>query len=235
MAAATCRRPSAPAVAGALPDSYGARRNRRPFNSTAFWIAHQQFLNTITAGSSGILVFLDSNTRGDDPMTVHTGKHFLQIPGPTNVPDRVLRAMDMPTIDRRGPEFGQLGLEVLEGCKAVFRTKNPVAIYPSSGTGAGAAAIVNTLSPGDKVLMVETGHFATLWKGLAEKFKLDVEFLPGDWRRGAQPEEISLRLADDREHRIKAVMVVHNETSTGGTSRNYEIPRAIDRQKHPAV
>ena len=168
-------------------------------------------------------------------MTVHTGKHFLQIPGPTNVPDRVLRAMDVPTIDHRGREFAQLGLEVLEGCKAVFRTKNPVVIYPSSGTGAWEAAIVNTLSPGDKVLMVETGHFATLWKGLAEKFKLDVEFLPGDWRRGAQPEEIGVRLADDRQHRIKAVMVVHNETSTGVTSRIPEIRRAIDRAKHPAL
>jgi aspartate aminotransferase-like enzyme len=112
--------------------------------------------------------------QGASPVTVHTCKHFLQIPGPTNVPDRVLRAMDMPTIDHRGPEFAQLGLEVLEGCKAVFRTKNPVVIYPSSGTGAWEAAIVNTLSPGDKVLMVETGHFATLWKGLAEKFKLDL-------------------------------------------------------------
>lgn len=168
-------------------------------------------------------------------MTVHTGKHFLQIPGPSNVPDRVLRAMDMPTLDHRGPEFAQLGLEVLEGCKAVFRTKNPVVIYPSSGTGAWEAAIVNTLSPRDKVLMVETGHFATLWKGLAEKFKLDVEFLPGDWRRGAQPEEIGVRLADDRQHRIKAVMVVHNETSTGVTSRIPEIRRAIDRAKHPAL
>jgi alanine-glyoxylate transaminase/serine-glyoxylate transaminase/serine-pyruvate transaminase len=168
-------------------------------------------------------------------VTLHTGKHFVQIPGPTNVPDRVLRAMDMPTIDHRGPEFAQLGLEVLEGCKAVFRTKNPVVIYPSSGTGAWEAAIVNTLSPGDKVLMVETGHFAMLWKGLAEKFKLDVEFLPGDWRRGAQPEEIGSRLADDHQHRIKAVMVVHNETSTGVTSRIPEIRRAIDRAKHPAL
>jgi alanine-glyoxylate transaminase / serine-glyoxylate transaminase / serine-pyruvate transaminase len=116
---------------------------------------------------------------------VHTGKHFLQIPSPTNVPDRVLRAMDMPTIDHRGAEFAQLGLDVLEGCKAVFRTKNPVVIYPSSGTGAWEAAIVNALSPRDKVLMAETGHFATLWKNLAEKFKLDVDFLAGGWRRGA--------------------------------------------------
>jgi alanine-glyoxylate transaminase/serine-glyoxylate transaminase/serine-pyruvate transaminase len=166
---------------------------------------------------------------------VHTGKHFLQIPGPTNVPDRVLRAMDMPTIDHRGPEFAELGLAVLAGCKAVFRTKNPVVIYPSSGTGAWEAAIVNTLSPGDTVLMAETGHFATLWKGLAEKFKLEVDFVTGDWRRGAQPAEIEARLLADREHRIKAVMVVHNETSTGVTSRIHEIRKAIDRAKHPAL
>ncbi len=166
---------------------------------------------------------------------VHTGRHFLQIPGPTNVPDRVLRAMDMPTIDHRGPEFAQLGLDVLEGCKAVFRTKNPVVIYPSSGTGAWEAAIVNALSPGDKVLMAETGHFATLWKNLAEKFKLEVDFLAGDWRRGAQPAEIEAHLLADRERRIKAVMVVHNETSTGVTSRIHEVRKAIDRAKHPAL
>ena len=168
-------------------------------------------------------------------MTSHTGRHFLQIPGPTNVPDRVLRAMDMPTIDHRGPEFAQLGLDVLEGCKSVFRTKNPVVIYPSSGTGAWEAAIVNTLSGGDKVLMVETGHFAMLWKGLAEKFKLEVDLLAGDWRRGAQPAEIEARLVADRQHRIKAVMVDHNETSTGVTSRIHEIRKAIDRSKHPAL
>jgi alanine-glyoxylate transaminase/serine-glyoxylate transaminase/serine-pyruvate transaminase len=168
-------------------------------------------------------------------MTVHTGRHFLQIPGPTNVPDRVLRAMDMPTIDHRGPEFAQLGLDVLEGCKAVFRTKNPVVIYPSSGTGAWEAAIVNTLASGDKVLMAETGHFASLWKALAEKFKLDVDFIPGDWRHGAPPAEIEARLTADRQHRIKAVMVVHNETSTGVTSRIAEIRKAMDRAKHPAL
>jgi alanine-glyoxylate transaminase/serine-glyoxylate transaminase/serine-pyruvate transaminase len=168
-------------------------------------------------------------------MTGHTGRHFLQIPGPTNVPDRVLRAMDMPTIDHRGPEFAQLGLEVLEGCKAIFRTQKPVVIFPSSGTGAWEAAIVNTLSGGDKVLMVETGHFAMLWKGLAEKFKLEVDLLAGDWRRGAQPAEIEARLVADGQHRIKAVMVVHNETSTGVTSRIHEIRKAIDRSKHPAL
>jgi alanine-glyoxylate transaminase/serine-glyoxylate transaminase/serine-pyruvate transaminase len=168
-------------------------------------------------------------------MTVHTGKHFLQIPGPTNVPDRVLRAMDMPTIDHRGPEFAQLGLDVLEGCRSIFRTRNPVVIYPSSGTGAWEAAIVNTLAVGDKVLMAETGHFAMLWKGLAEKFRLEVDFLPGDWRRGAQPEDIEARLVADHQHRIKAVMVVHNETSTGVTSRIPEIRKAMDRARHPAL
>ncbi|MEH2510064.1 alanine-glyoxylate transaminase/serine-glyoxylate transaminase/serine-pyruvate transaminase [Nitrobacteraceae bacterium AZCC 1564] len=167
--------------------------------------------------------------------TVHTGRHFLQIPGPTNVPDRVLRAMDMPTIDHRGPEFAQLGLEVIEGSKKVFKTKNPVIIYPSSGTGAWEAAIVNTLSPGDKVLMVETGHFATLWRAMAERLKLDVEFVPGDWRHGASPEEIEARLSKDKQHAIKAVMVVHNETSTGVTSRIHEIRKAIDAAKHPAL
>jgi alanine-glyoxylate transaminase/serine-glyoxylate transaminase/serine-pyruvate transaminase len=143
--------------------------------------------------------------------------------------------MDMPTIDHRGPEFAQLGLDVLAGCRAVFRTKNPVVIYPSSGTGAWEAAIVNALSPGDKVLMAETGHFATLWKNLAEKFKLEVDFLAGDWRRGAQPAEIEAHLLADRERRIKAVMVVHNETSTGVTSRIHEVRKAIDRAKHPAL
>jgi alanine-glyoxylate transaminase / serine-glyoxylate transaminase / serine-pyruvate transaminase len=170
-----------------------------------------------------------------DPVVVHTGKHFLQIPGPTTVPDRVLRAMDMPTIDHRGPEFARLGIEVLEACKAVFRTTRPVVIYPSSGTGAWEAAIVNTLSPRDTVLMAETGHFAALWKSLAEKFKLTVELLPSDWRHGAQPEAIEARLAADRHHRIKAVMVVHNETSTGVTSRISEIRQAIDHAQHPAL
>jgi alanine-glyoxylate transaminase/serine-glyoxylate transaminase/serine-pyruvate transaminase len=165
----------------------------------------------------------------------HTGRHFLQIPGPTNVPDRVLRAIDMPTIDHRGPEFARLGLEVIEGCKSVFQTKNPVIIYPSSGTGAWEAAILNTLSPGDRVLMAETGHFATLWRKMAEKLKLDVEFLSGDWRHGADPAAIGARLAEDRAHTIKAVMVVHNETSTGVTSRIPEIRRAIDSAGHPAL
>jgi alanine-glyoxylate transaminase/serine-glyoxylate transaminase/serine-pyruvate transaminase len=167
--------------------------------------------------------------------TLHTGRHFLQIPGPTNVPDRVLRAIDMPTIDHRGPEFARLGLTVIEGAKRVFRTANPVVIYPSSGTGAWEAAIVNALSPGDRVLMAETGHFATLWRTMAGRLGLEVEFLEGDWRHGADPAAIGARLAEDRAHAIKAVMVVHNETSTGVTSRIPEIRRAIDQAHHPAL
>src|ERR1700681_378533 len=168
-------------------------------------------------------------------MTVHTGRHFLQIPGPTNVPDRVLRAMDMPSMDHRGPEFGAIGFEVLAGIQRVFRTKQPVIIYPSSGTGAWEAAIVNTLAPGDKVLMAETGQFAVLWLGIAEKFKLGVDFLPGDWRRGADLEQIEARLAADRTHQIKAVLVVHNETSTGCVTHPLEVRKIMDRTKHPAL
>jgi alanine-glyoxylate transaminase / serine-glyoxylate transaminase / serine-pyruvate transaminase len=168
-------------------------------------------------------------------MTVHTGRHFLQIPGPTNIPDRVLRAMDMPTMDHRGAEFGQLGFEVLAAAQRVFRTNQPVIIYPSSGTGAWEAAIVNVLSPGEKVLMAETGQFAVLWRGIAEKFKLDIDFVPGDWRRGADVEKIEARLAADVHHRIKAVMIVHNETSTGCVTHPLEIRKAIDRAKHPAL
>jgi alanine-glyoxylate transaminase/serine-glyoxylate transaminase/serine-pyruvate transaminase len=168
-------------------------------------------------------------------MALHTGRHFLQIPGPTNVPDRVLRAMDMPTMDHRGPEFAALGLDVLAGTQRVFRTRQPVIIYPSSGTGAWEAAIVNTLSPGDKVLMAETGQFAVLWRGIAEKFKLEVDFLPGDWRRGADLELIEARLAADRSHQIKAVCVVHNETSTGCVTHPLEVRKALDRTKHPAL
>lgn len=168
-------------------------------------------------------------------MAKHTGRHFLQIPGPTNVPDRVLRAIDMPTIDHRGPEFAELGLQVLEGCKPIFGTKNPVVIYPSSGTGAWEAAIVNALAPGDRVLMAETGHFASQWRVLAERFKLEVDLIPGDWRHGASPEQIEAKLAEDKTHRIKAVMVVHNETSTGSLSRISEIRKSIDRAKHPAL
>ena len=163
------------------------------------------------------------------------GRHFLQIPGPSNVPDRVLRAMDMPTIDHRGPDFAALTLEILEDLKQVFKTSGDVIIYPASGTGAWEAALVNTLSPGDRVLMFETGHFATLWRKIAGELGLEVEFVAGDWRHGADPAEVEARLAADESHSIKAVMVVHNETSTGVTSRIGEIRRAIDRCGHPAL
>jgi len=168
-------------------------------------------------------------------MTLHTGRHFLQIPGPSHVPDRILRAMDRPVIDHRGPEFQALGQSVLAGCRAVFQTSGPVIIYPSSGTGAWEAAIVNTLSPGDAVLMVETGHFASLWKAMAERLGLAVEFLPGDWRHGVEAAAVEAVLAADREHRIKAVMVVHNETSTGVTSNIPAVRRALDAAAHPAL
>jgi len=164
-----------------------------------------------------------------------SGRHFLQIPGPTNVPDRVLRAIDHPTIDHRGPEFSVLGRVVIAGMKQVFKTEGDVVIYPSSGTGAWEAALVNTLSPGNRVLMAETGHFASLWKRLAERLGLVVTMLPGDWRHGASPSAIEEALAADGEHAIKAVCVVHNETSTGVTSRVAEVRAAIDRVAHPAL
>src|SRR2546421_6121069 len=163
------------------------------------------------------------------------GRHFLQIPGPSPVPDRILRAMDMPVIDHRSAQFGELGRAVLEGSQKIFQTSGPVVIFPSSGTGAWEAAIVNTLSPGDKVLMVETGHFATLWRQMAGRFGIEVDFLAGDWRRGADPAQVEARLAEDTKHAIKAVMVVHNETSTGATSRIADIRAAIDRTGHPAL
>ncbi len=164
-----------------------------------------------------------------------SGRHFLQIPGPTNVPDRVLRAIDQPTIDHRGPEFGVLGRAVLEGAKQVFQTQSPVVIFPSSGTGAWEAALVNTLSPGDRVLMVETGHFASLWKKLAGRLGLEVDYVEGDWRHPVDAAVIGTRLAEDTQHRIKAVCVVHNETSTGVTSNIAAVRAAIDRAAHPAL
>lgn len=164
-----------------------------------------------------------------------SGRHFLQIPGPTNVPDRVLRAMDYPTIDHRGPEFQQLGKKVLADIRKVFQTAQPVVIYPASGTGAWEAALVNTLSPGDRVLMFETGHFASLWKKMADKLGLNPEFLVGDWRHGVDAAAIGARLAEDRNHEIKAVCVVHNETSTGVTSDIAAVRRAIDAAGHPAL
>jgi len=164
-----------------------------------------------------------------------SGRHFLQIPGPTNVPDRVLRALDHPTIDHRGPEFARLTLEILDGLKRVFQTSSPIVIYPASGTGAWEAALVNTLSTGDRVLMFETGHFATLWRKMAEKLGLVVDFIPGDWRSGADAAIVESKLGADKAHAIKAVLVVHNETSTGVTTAIPPIRHAIDRAGHPAL
>ena len=167
--------------------------------------------------------------------SIHTGRHFLQIPGPTNVPDRVLQAIAMPTIDHRGPEFAALGQEVVAGMKRVFQTGDTVVIYPSSGTGAWEAALSNTLSPGDAVIMFETGHFATLWRQMASRLGLEVEFVSGDWRHGVDPAVVEEKLTADREHRLKAVCVVHNETSTGVTSRIAEVREAIERARHPGL
>ena len=168
-------------------------------------------------------------------MTYRSGRHFLQIPGPTNVPDRVLRAMDLPTMDHRGPEFGLLGLEVLNGLKTVFQSKQPVVIFPASGTGAWEAALVNTLSAGDRVIMFETGQFAALWHKMATKLGIVTEFIPTDWRRGADAATLEAKLREDKAHTIKAVCVVHNETSTGATSRIPLIRKAIDAANHPAL
>jgi len=163
------------------------------------------------------------------------GKHFLQIPGPTNVPDRVLRAMDYPTIDHRGPEFAEIAKRVLDKIKLIFKTSEPVIIYPGSGTGAWEAAIVNTLNEGDKVLMFETGEFSTKWWDIAEKLKLKSDFVEGDWRTGADPEIVEKKLKEDTNKEIKAVFVVHNETSTGVASRIGEIRKAMDNANHPAL
>ncbi len=163
------------------------------------------------------------------------GRDFLQIPGPTNVPDRILRAIAKPTIDHRGPAFARLAREVLDGARRIFKTSESVVIYPASGTGAWEAALVNTLSPGDRVLMFETGHFATLWRDMALHLGLEVDFLPGDWRRGADPDAAEAKLVEDRDGRIKAVAVVHNETSTGVASRIDALRAAMDRARHPAL
>jgi alanine-glyoxylate transaminase/serine-glyoxylate transaminase/serine-pyruvate transaminase len=163
------------------------------------------------------------------------GRHFLQIPGPTNVPDRVLRAMDNPTIDHRGPEFQAIGKKVLADIGKVFQTEGPVVIYGASGTGAWEAALTNTLSPGDTVLMYETGHFAAMWKKMAERLGLAPEFLPGDWRQGLEASRIAARLDEDRQHLIKAVCIVHNETSTGVTADVAAVRQAIDSAGHPAL
>src|ERR1700744_5023438 len=168
-------------------------------------------------------------------MTYRQGRHFLQIPGPSPVPERVMRAMATQVIDHRGPEFGVLGHQVLEGIKAVYKTQGPVIVYPSSGTGAWEAAIANTLAPGDKVLMVETGHFATQWRNMAVKLGVEVAFIPGDWRHGVDAAQVEARLAEDKAHAIKAVMVVHNETSTGAASDMAAVRRAMDGAHHPAL
>ena len=168
-------------------------------------------------------------------MAFKSGRHFLQIPGPTNVPDRVLRANDYPTMDHRGPKFGHLVLEIIEGLKHIFQTQQPVVIYPASGTGAWEAALVNCFSPGDRVLMVETGHFASLWQKMAGKLGLQVELIATDWRHGADPAAVEAKLKEDKAHAIRAVCVVHNETSTGATSRIPLIRKAIDAAGHPAL
>ncbi len=168
-------------------------------------------------------------------MSIRSGRHFLQIPGPTNVPDRVLRAIDSPTIDHRGPAFQQLGHDVLEGMRNVFKTASPVIIFPASGTGAWEAALVNTLSPGDKVLMYETGQFATLWQKLASKLGLVVDFVAGDWRHGVDAAVLAEHLGADTDKQIKAVCVVHNETSTGITSNIPGVRAVLDEIGHPAL
>ncbi|MBV9129196.1 MAG: aminotransferase class V-fold PLP-dependent enzyme [Verrucomicrobia bacterium] len=188
-------------------------------------MAHQNFPSRTDTGTGHCL-----------PPSYKAGRHFLQIPGPTNVPDRILRAIDRPTIDHRGREFARLGRECLEGMKQIFNTANgEVFIFPASGTGAWEAAIVNTLSAGDHVLLFETGHFAVLWGQLAEKFGLIVDFVPGDWRHGIDTHVVAARLSSDRDRAIKAVMCVHNETSTGVTSDIAAVRKAMDAEKHPAL
>jgi alanine-glyoxylate transaminase / serine-glyoxylate transaminase / serine-pyruvate transaminase len=168
-------------------------------------------------------------------VTHHTGRHFLQIPGPTNTPLPILAAIAKPTIDHRGPEFAKLGLEVLSGIRTIFKTSGPVIIYPASGTGAWEAALVNTLSPGDKVLMFETGWFSTLWNKMAKRLGIEAECIKGDWRSGVHADAIEARLAEDKAHTIKAVAVVHNETSTGARSNIAAVRQAIDNAGHPAL
>ena len=168
-------------------------------------------------------------------MSNQSGRHFLQTPGPTNIPDRILRAMSMPTIDHRGPQFKSITYEILDGLKKIFKTQGPVIIFPASGSGAWEASLVNTLSPGDKVLAFETGQFATAWKNMATQLGLCVEFIHMDWRRGIDPSVVERTLSDDRNCSIRAVLAVHNETSTGVTSNILEVRRAIDRAAHPAL
>ena len=169
------------------------------------------------------------------PTPYAAGRHFLQIPGPTNVPDRVLRAMDYPTIDHRGPQFAEIGAQCLAGMKTIFKTDSHAVIYPASGTGAWESALVNTLQEGDLVLMVETGHFASLWHKMASRLGLETEFLATDWRRGVDPQQVEDRLRADTENKIKAVCIVHNETSTGSTSRVNEVRLAMNNAGHDAL
>ena len=166
---------------------------------------------------------------------MQSGRHFLQIPGPTNLPERISRAISRPTIDHRGSEFAAMTLRILDRLKQVFKTSGPIVIFPSSGTGAWEAALANTLSPGDRVLAYETGHFAALWSRVATHLGIEVDMLPGDWRSGVDADAIASRLADDADHRIKAVVAVHNETSTGVASDIAAVRRAIDRADHPAL
>jgi alanine-glyoxylate transaminase/serine-glyoxylate transaminase/serine-pyruvate transaminase len=192
----------------------------------------------VDKAASAAVLPMGQTIRENRPMSNEprrAGRHFLQIPGPSPVPDRILRAMDMPVIDHRGPEFQKLGRRVLDGIKGIFKTKGPVVIFPASGTGAWEAALVNALSPGDKVLMYETGHFATLWKNMALKLGLVPEFIETDWRAGVDANRIEKRLKEDKAHEIKAVCVVHNETSTGATSLIGEVRKAIDAAGHPAL
>src|SRR6266581_5201393 len=163
------------------------------------------------------------------------GRHFLQIPGPSPVPDRILRAMDRAIIDHRGPEFQKLAKRVLDGIKSIFKCSGPVVIYTATGTGAWEGALVNTLSPGDRVLMVETGQFATLWKKMAERLGLKPEFIATDWRQGVDPKAIEAKLREDKNKEIKAVCILHNETSTGALTPIAEIRKAIDAAGHPAL
>jgi alanine-glyoxylate transaminase/serine-glyoxylate transaminase/serine-pyruvate transaminase len=167
--------------------------------------------------------------------TYKAGRHFLQVPGPTNIPDRILRAMDLPAMDHRGPKFADLSKSILERAKLIFKSTDPVLIFPSAGTGAMEAAIANTLNEGDKVLMFETGHFATEWCQAAQRYKLNVDFVPSEWRTGADPKVVEQKLLADKNHEIKAVLVTHNETSTGIASRVEEIRKVIDATKHPAL
>ena len=167
--------------------------------------------------------------------SLRPGKHLLQIPGPTNIPDRVLRAMSYPTIDHRGPDFAEITKRVLERLKGIFKTTQPVIMYPASGTGAWEAAIVNTLNPKDKVLMFETGQFSYLWAEQAKKLSLDVELVPGDWRHGIDHKVVEQKLSQDKDHKIKALLVLHNETATGITNNIGNIRKAMDSAKHPAL